>query len=502
MKSYELQKKIECVNLIVIFSSIALCIGLIIPGSILIEKDTFGIGVTLCCIGVLQFIIGIIFSIVYFGKRRKPLLELRIMEIKETLNRCENKKEFLTSKKESFSFDDHQFLYNGRYFTYADYECYAVIENKIKALSNQLTLSLAFVKGKEVILIPLDKDVLSEMEKYGLKFVNQEDFEFYLENMDNLTKKVSHKLMYSLDPIIPLFFPKNAEEKKQFKKEKLIKTIISIASLALMLGIYFLLLWLSNSKTGNDISKKIGFSWIMKALFSFAFLATAFVKAKKVNWYYKLIIISFVVFYWITLFTSNRIFDFFLCIYSVIFFISGILFADKKDLNNTLINRFFGMFSIIVLFQVLNVADFSYQNDSLLWLYSIIPAALIMIAIVLIICIYYSRLRKKEKIRKKKMVYAYLTGIFGGLMLGYIWSVGMISNLNYALDFSTPQIIDCVVEKLVMDSKASDKAIVIYEEEKIEVSITRDEYYTLEEGDILPISLYQGAFRISYYIWE
>lgn len=64
------------------------------------------------------------------------------------------------------------------------------------------------------------------------------------------------------------------------------------------------------------------------------------------------------------------------------------------------------------------------------------------------------------------MVYAYLTGIFGGLMLGYIWSVGMISNLNYALDFSTPQIIDCVVEKLVMDSKTSDKAIVIYEEEK------------------------------------
>lgn len=177
-----------------------------------------------------------------------------------------------------------------------------MIENKIKALSNQLTLSIAFIKEKEVILIPLDKDVLSEMDKYGLKFVNQNDFEFYLENMDSLTKKVSHILMFSLDPIIPLFFPKNADEKKQFKKEKLIKTIVSIASLALMLGIYFLLLWLSNSKTGNDISKKIGFSWIMKALFSFAFLAAAFVKAKKVNWYYKLIIISFVVFYWITLF--------------------------------------------------------------------------------------------------------------------------------------------------------------------------------------------------------
>ncbi|MBO7184435.1 MAG: hypothetical protein J6V34_01415 [Oscillospiraceae bacterium] len=78
-------------------------------------------------------------------------------------------------------------------------------------------------------------------------------------------------------------------------------------------------------------------------------------------------------------------------------------------------------------------------------------------------------------------------------------------SLNYALDTSEPEI--CQMQILEKDIDSTDSAveyklILAHQGREVNLFVSQSDFYQLKVGDTIPVSLYQGFFKVPYYIFE
>ena len=93
----------------------------------------------------------------------------------------------------------------------------------------------------------------------------------------------------------------------------------------------------------------------------------------------------------------------------------------------------------------------------------------------------------------------------GGLMLGFFLMYPLPQNLNYVLDTSEPVYYQMPVVDKDINTGGKSTTYYLYLEfrgQEISMTVSQSDYYRYALGDLVPVTLYQGAFDDPYYIME
>lgn len=93
----------------------------------------------------------------------------------------------------------------------------------------------------------------------------------------------------------------------------------------------------------------------------------------------------------------------------------------------------------------------------------------------------------------------------GGLMLGFFLMYPLPQNLNYILDTSKPVYYQMPVVDKDINTGGKSTTYYLYLEfrgQEISMTVSQSDYYRYALGDLVPVTLYQGAFDDPYYIME
>jgi len=91
------------------------------------------------------------------------------------------------------------------------------------------------------------------------------------------------------------------------------------------------------------------------------------------------------------------------------------------------------------------------------------------------------------------------------LLVCFCFSFLTISSLNIIFDMSKPEISEYKIIDMDVDG---ERRITSYEltvfdgSNEFVIDVSKDDYNKLKIGDIIELSLYEGAFNVSYYIYE
>lgn len=90
-------------------------------------------------------------------------------------------------------------------------------------------------------------------------------------------------------------------------------------------------------------------------------------------------------------------------------------------------------------------------------------------------------------------------------LMGFLLPLTTVNNLNYMLDKTEPTVCELLInEKDIETSRYSTDYYLILDRngQELKMEVSGPEYYQYEIGDMLPVSLYEGAFNKTYYIVE
>ena len=348
-------------------------------------------------------------------------------------------------------------------------------------LEKEIIACLALVKDNKVIMVDLDGDLLDVINKCEINVFNRSDLDYYLENIYSCNKVMTRKHAFMVAPCHVMEFKKTEEDTKRINKNNRKTVLFTIVSFLLMFGIYALISWLSNTESGNDFSDLIRIDIIFKIAFSIGILMLAFYKANEIKLYEKIITIAYLISYWAyVLFLSDRVNVIISLIFLVVFtYISIQNIKTKEDKRS----RFVILAIFLGLVLAFNMLDICYVDENKpLTISAIIMGIVVIIAHVIFLI--YTRSVKWKKLEKKEKVSHIITVSLGSLMFGFIGAMILISNLNYALDFSKPQELTCeIVDKKQGDDDSSDELIVIIDGKEIGIPIDDSSYFDYIVGE-------------------
>lgn len=131
------------------------------------------------------------------------------------------------------------------------------------------------------------------------------------------------------------------------------------------------------------------------------------------------------------------------------------------------------------------------------WLPSLVISLLLAMISIIYLLNRYKRDGSKENMISLPLCF---------LLLGFCFSFLTISSLNIIFDMSKPEI--SRFEIIDMDVDGGGRRITSYEltvfdgSNEFVIDVIKDDYNKLKIGDIIELSLYEGAFNVSYYIYE
>lgn len=114
--------------------------------------------------------------------------------------------------------------------------------------------------------------------------------------------------------------------------------------------------------------------------------------------------------------------------------------------------------------------------------------------------IFSGKLKLKDDRKSERIAF-----VIAGFLVGFFLTWPTVLNLNYLLDNQIPQIYEMpVVEKDINTSgkNTSYHLYVSFQGEQLKLDVSQSRYYACEPGDIVPVTLHQGAFRDPFYIVE
>lgn len=316
----------------------------------------------------------------------------------------------------------------------------------------------------------------------------------------NVQKKIFKLANISFQPYIILLFYKE----RTGKKISIERTFISIVLIvSLLLGFVLLILSLNSEGTIKIIESNMGIL-IFRIIVSIIILSLSFIKASNIKWYVRLSFPFYIVLYWIGTLFINDIFNYMVLMFSTIYFIVlGISQMNFKRINEEPFNRTMGFSMFLILVLMREAFDFNLENQDLPFIIPGIIGGIILISLVVILVVLYNK-KKNDKYFSKSNFWG--LGLSLCFLIPVFTIIILASNLiliNYCFDNSKPIYYEEMIIRLEdSDDYDSDKAIVLIENEEVELTISRSEYFEFEIGDILIISKYKGAFNYSYYVIE
>lgn len=495
----ESQKKIKKILWICLII-VLVCVVPIALGIYYLDQEIYSAGVPLLCGGFALFVGGMIYVIVVAKKAWKVIFSINENEILSILDQQEDKEEFFSTDNQKIVFDELGFWCDDVWHGFEEYTYYAAMTMSGKMFSTYSLVVLMIKEKDEFISLPLDQKILEIFKNQNVQLENQEDLDFFKENPTASFRKVRTSFVFQPKRFCILSFAKNKEEKKVFRRSKVISALFLLVLFAAFLGFVFLTTWLSESKSGIAVSNQIGLHWWMKAIFTIALLAAA-IFLKKEKWYVRITVVLYLIGYWATLFISHQSSILWECISILVFAgfsIALIPYTKKEKKSKVILAPVIAV--LLGLFLILSYEDYAFIEDKNLGiLFGVFSGVGVLGSIGF--AIGYVKF-KKPTINKKNVVIYSFCSLFISIMFGLFLSMALVPGLNFALDFSKPIQEEYTIERLKpSDDYSSAKAVVFTGEKEIEIAITNEEFFTFEVGDKIIIDKYQGAFHIGYYYY-
>ena len=496
------RNKYLIIYLVVMFSGI---IPIVAGGVILDETKLTALGIVLIVLGILLFVGSSVWVIVKSSKLNKLINEaLEKMEI-EKFNRRDGIRTFKTFSGNEIEFDKEFYTINGVVYRYD--ECDIVGSFYYGKFDLTPSISIAIPKENRVESIELCGDLFDELTLNDVKITNQEDLDYYKENIILCRKHAINNFAFRQQNILLMEFKKNKEDAKRINKQTRKSIIGGIVGFVIVMAINVLLIWLGDSETGIDFSNKIGLDWIFKVGYSIILIALIFYKSSNFKLLSKVSIGVYLTLYWLGLFFFNgRVNIMIDLVFFYLFIVIGVYelieqrkhIEDENQRKNTIMNRFIGISIFLMLMLTFTIMEFTFVNEWQPWLYSLY--AMLGLLVVLVVGIYLYN-KKHTELTKKQKILNYVCYIFGFSFLLYLLSALTIVNLNYALDKSEPVINSYEIIELTNGSdNDSDSATIVIDGVQLEIAISDEEYHKFEVGDLIEIYYFEGAFNMPYYI--
>ena len=485
--------------LIVCFSSF---VPLTIGGILLDETNNVVVGTILLILAGIIFVGSIVWVSIVCGKLNSQINRIKLQYNIDMINKREGKNIFKTTTDEEVEFFEEYFTVNGRVLNYNEF----TFASGFNMMTLEMTASITFFNDNDIpLIIPLDLDLIDEIENKNIKLINKDELDFYLSNVEIAFKQAKKALALHPTVFLLMEFKKNKEDAKKFGKRNFIASLIYIGFFVLFLGFNILLGWLGGSEQGIEISNKMGMDIIVKVVFTVILILLMVIKSNKFHIISKASIALYLILYWLGIFyfpgKVNVIIE---IIFTTLFFAIGFneLYRVKDKVNEVTgkkeeFNRFLGIGAFSFLFLTFNMLEFTFVDDGIAFLIGIIIAGILTIVTVVAIIIYMS---KHKDLEKKQKTNIWVTGIICPLVFGFFLSSVYITNLNYALDSSEPVINYYeIIELEKGDDDSNDTAIIIIDGKEVDISISAEEYFKLEVGDTLKVYYSKGAFNLPYY---
>ncbi len=372
---------------------------------------------------------------------------------------------------------------------------------KPHAMHDDVSLVLSIATDTETVHIPLSGDVIDALKENGITVQGEEDLAYFLNNSQKETKKMIRAAMFTAansQPVYaPLVFAKNEEEKKQVKKQSAVGWGKIVLMFLVWLTVMAVLAWLTNSEEGAKVLEPLGV--VLLIAYTLSFFLCAFVKAKEVPLYQKIVLCTYPLAFWLSMFFLDRRMA---ALVDIVFFSAFLccimLDVKKKGLEKTPSVRFLVPILGIFLFGSFSLTSIGFVNGGgEAALVSAIVAGAILLFSTLWAVWYVAYKKQTDAYDKKKdlslAISLPLCLLFIGFALGFYYS----SAFNYIFDTSDP--IACSEE--IVDIRTSDDgdyATVVFRGEELDLPLDGEERFSYEVGDTIEFALYQGAFGWEY----
>jgi len=367
-------------------------------------------------------------------------------------------------------------------------------------------LKIVIKKLGTVECFPVDKDLLSELNKYGVKVFGKSALgkfnsspslhDAVFEALDCSKTGEFEFTEQTLKAANNGYFSKGLGNKMD--NSALLTIAFGAVSFAtLIIGIF--------SFAGFN-GEKIALSWVFRLLYTaitsifiFGYLRNVKIVVTAVN-------IALLTAYWSLIFINNdRISGFFACIVMLTFGTFNLI-EQFVSINKSFFSRFSLCKLIVIGLNFISAIILSiprgvtYREGNLIfWISFIVGIASAVVALVVMLILKPKWLNKANKRVKASDLVGMVICV--ALVMGLI-THRCITYPNYAFDDKPPIVVThTITDVRRFSSKGSITyyAYCIEKGKEVEIKITRELYESLKKGDLITVEVYEGAFGLEYY---
>ena len=437
--------------------------------------------------------------------KRKKYLPLILAETeKELLGTLEERKRersFKTNDGRRLEFAFGGLTLGGKRYEKEQLSLVYSFSIKSHMIHDDLSLTLSVAADTEAVHIPLNGDVIDALKENGLSAINEEDFEYFLNNSQKETKRLLKAAFFTAVTAQPAYYPlvftKNEQEKKQAKKQNAASWGKIVLMFLVWLTVMAAVAWIANSEEGAKLLNPIRI--IVLIAYTVAFFLCAFVKANDVSLYQKIALCAYPLAFWLgIIFLDRRMAALVDIVFLSVFILFVALDIRKKGMDKDPSFRLFLPVFGIMLFGAftLTTTNFLDGGNEAALTGAIVAGVLLLFSVCWAVW-YIAHKKQTETYQKKKdltqAIVLPLSLLFVGFFFGFYYS----SAFNYIFDTSEP--IACSEEIIeVRKSDDGDYATVVFRGEELDLPLSGEERFSCEVGDMIEFALYKGAFGWEY----
>lgn len=364
-------------------------------------------------------------------------------------------------------------------------------------------LKIVIKKSGTVECFPVDKDLLSELNKYGVKVFGKSALGKF-----NSSPSLHDAVFEALDCSKTGEFELTEQTLKAANNGYLSKglgnkmdnsallTIVfgAVSVAALIIGIF--------SFAGFN-GEKIALSWVFRLLYTAVTSIFIFGYLRNVKIVVTAVNIALLTAYWSLIFINNdRISGFFACIVMLTFGTFNLIELFYEISRNFSPCKLIVIGLNFILAIILSIPrGVTYREGNLIfWISFIVGIASAVVALVVMLILKPKWLNKANKRVKASDLVGMVICV--ALVMGLI-THGCITYPNYAFDDKPPIVVTRTVTDVRRHSggKGPTKYYVdvIEKGKEVEIKITRELYESLKKGDLITVEVYEGAFGLEYY---
>lgn len=265
--------------------------------------------------------------------------------------------------------------------------------------------------------------------------------------------------------------------------------------LAAALSIYFFLLYPGM----QDIRNTLAFEVLFRLAISGVILYFAWIWKKKSSFPAKCTLTAIACVVWFPLLIPN--FKVFLLAATVLEFAGvAVLLWEQINLKKHTEPLLY-VTAFLLLVAAGNATSYTFVENPNGMHFGLVTALLTLLAGIFAGYLVFSGTLKLKDDRKSERI----AFVFAGLLVGFFLVWPTILNLNYLLDQQIPEVYEMPVEEKDINTAGKNTSYYLYVSfrgEQLKLDVSQSQYYHYEKGEVVPVTLYEGAFHDPFYIVE